>query len=99
MPPNLRFAVSAIVWGASSSRTSTATVSTAAPVAATASAESASRAFERPARTTLAPAAPSPLAISAPMPELAPVTTAILPVRSNIVDFPSLVMRSSLCRR
>ena len=43
------------------------------------------RASERPVTTTRAPAAANARAMCRPMPRLAPVTTAIFPVRSYIV--------------
>ena len=69
--------------GPSSAQRSAATLTASAPVAVTAASASARRSLERPTRTTWLPASPRARAISAPMPELAPVTTATVPWRSK----------------
>src|SRR5262245_33819553 len=83
IPPRCSRAAATTASGASSAARSTAQMAASAPVARTASAASSRRSAARPTSSTRPPASPSARAISAPMPELAPVTTAAAPWRSR----------------
>src|SRR5689334_24033872 len=53
------------------------------PKLCTCSAADSTRSVRRPVGTTLAPACASPLARAKPIPEVPPITTAVLPLRSS----------------
>lgn len=83
--PNASAAASTRAWASAASDTSPVTASALPPRSSISRTVSSSGSLRRPATTTRAPSSAKASAIARPMPEPAPVTRAVLPVKRLLV--------------